>query len=89
MFRKRMALPRPATPNLQSIATRPDTMKSASHSPSEYHPVILGGPTAAVLVALAGAALVVMGLVLVGTRGETKVGQWAPGLVDFTLEANS
>lgn len=81
MFRKRL--------DPHSITTRTDTMKSASHSPSYCQPAGLGGPFAAVLIALAGAALVVIGLMLVGTRGETRVGQWAPGLVDFTLEANS
>ena len=46
----------------------------------------LSGPMAAVLVALAGAALVALGLLLVGVR-ETKVGQWAPGLSSISAEA--
>jgi hypothetical protein len=40
---------------------------------------VLSGPAAAVLVALAGAALVAIGLLLVGAR-ETNVGQWTPVL---------
>ena len=88
MFRKRTAHPRPASPNRLSFTTSAQTMKSVSDAPPQIHPDSLGGPTAAILVALAGAALVVVGLMLVGTRGEAKVGQWAPGLVDFSLQAN-
>jgi hypothetical protein len=47
---------------------------------------MLSGPAAAVLVALAGAALVARGLRRVGAR-ETKVGQWAPGLTPLAVEA--
>jgi hypothetical protein len=59
-------------------------MKAAAdplHLPRE-----LGGPAAAVVVALAGAALVAVGLLLIGVR-DTKVGQWAPGLPSITLDA--
>ncbi|HEY7669078.1 MAG TPA: hypothetical protein VH852_00430 [Hyphomicrobium sp.] len=51
-------------------------MKAASSDPSLPRP-LLSGPAAAVLVALAGAALVVLGLLLVGAR-ESRVGQWMP-----------
>jgi hypothetical protein len=47
---------------------------------------MLSGPAAAVLVALAGAALVALGLLLIGAR-ETKVGQWAPGLAPLGVQA--
>jgi hypothetical protein len=38
----------------------------------------LSGPAVAVLITLAGAALVAVGLLLVGTRDATRVGMWAP-----------
>jgi hypothetical protein len=53
---------------------REDTMKAATDNLS---PRGLNGPMAAVLVALAGAALVVVGLLLVGVR-QTQAGEWNP-----------
>ncbi len=60
----------PHSPGLE-----PNAMKAASDilSPAP----VLGGPAAAVLVAVAGAALVAIGLLLVGVRGGD-VGQWVP-----------
>jgi len=59
-------------------------MKTASEPPAL--PPSFSGPTAAILVALVGAALVAVGLVLVGVR-ETKVGQWTPAPVFMPVEA--
>jgi hypothetical protein len=47
----------------------------------------LSGPAAAVLITLAGAALVAVGLLLVGTRETTRVGLWAPP-TSFSLTAS-
>jgi hypothetical protein len=49
-------------------------MKAATDNLS---PRGLNGPMAAVLVALTGAALVVVGLLLVGVR-QTQAGEWNP-----------
>jgi hypothetical protein len=75
MFRKRAIAPRRT--NSHSITPGTNAMKAAS-DPSSLPPH-LSGPAAAVLVALAGAALVAVGLLLVGVR-EVKVGQWPPAL---------
>jgi hypothetical protein len=48
----------------------------AARDTTPFRPV-LSGPAAAVLVALAGAALVALGLLLVGVR-ESRVSQWMP-----------
>ena len=45
----------------------------------------LGGPAASVLVALAGAALVVAGLLLVGVRSP-KAGEWNPAVSSIAVE---
>jgi hypothetical protein len=45
----------------------------------------LGGPAASVLVALAGAALVVAGLLLVGVRSP-RAGQWNPAVCSISVE---
>ena len=45
----------------------------------------LGGPAASVLVALAGAAFVVVGLLLVGVR-QTKAGEWNPAVSSISVE---
>jgi hypothetical protein len=52
-------------------------MKVASES-SPFQP-LLSGPAAAVAVAVVGAALVAIGLLLVGVR-ESRVGLWTPEL---------
>jgi hypothetical protein len=44
------------------------------------------GPAASVLVALAGAAIVVAGLLLVGVR-ETKAGKWNPVMSSISVDA--
>ncbi len=44
------------------------------------------GPAASVLVALAGAALVVVGLLLVGVR-QTRAGEWNPVMSSISVEA--
>jgi hypothetical protein len=76
MFHKRSAslLGRTAPP-----ANRRSTGINAMHAATDPAPLRSGwsGPTAAVLVALAGAALVAIGLLLVGTR-ESRVGLWVP-----------
>ncbi len=54
------------------------TAMKAARDASPSRPA-LSGPAAAVLVALAGAALVAIGLLLVGVRGAS-VGQWTPAL---------
>ena len=58
-----------------------DVMKVASDK-LDSGPVFqwrdLSGPATAVLITLAGAALVAVGLLLVGTRDATRVGLWAP-----------
>ena len=58
-----------------------EVMKVASDK-LEIEPVFqlrdFSGPAAAVLITLAGAALVAVGLLLVGTRDATRVGLWAP-----------
>lgn len=60
------------------------TMKVASeHLP---HARDLSGPAAAILVALAGAGLVALGLLLVGTRDVSRLGFTAPGTPFATLE---
>jgi hypothetical protein len=74
MFSKRAITP-VAPRQSQNSTPGPNAMKAASESSSL--PPDLSGPAAAVLVALAGAALVAVGLLLVGVR-EAKVGQWAP-----------
>jgi hypothetical protein len=57
-------------------------MKAAANDPL---PRGLSGPMAAVLVALAGAALVVVGLLLVGVR-QTQAGQWNPAMSSISVE---
>lgn len=74
MFRKR-ATPPVVPRQSQRTTPGPHVMKAASESSS--HPPDLSGPAAAVLVALAGAALVAVGLLLVGVR-DVRVGQWTP-----------
>jgi hypothetical protein len=49
------------------------------------HVLDLTGPTAAVLVALAGAGLVALGLLLVGTRQE-RVGLYVPTAAALSLD---
>ncbi len=46
----------------------------------------LGGPAASVLVALAGAALVAAGLLLVGVRSP-KAGEWNPVVSSIAVES--
>jgi len=59
-------------------------MKAAEPSP---RPLGFSGPATAVLVALAGAALVAAGLLLVGSR-DVEVGKWVPDLsFHYPLEA--
>jgi len=57
-------------------------MKAASE---DLVPRGLGGPAASVLVALAGAALVVAGLLLVGVRSP-KAGAWNPAVSSIAVE---
>jgi len=63
-------------------------MKAASRDFSE-RPRDLSGPAAAVLVALAGAALVAVGLLLVGSRDDARVGLWVPPVSAVALGAAS
>jgi hypothetical protein len=83
MFRMHSNVQGRAARHSQGITSGSDAMKAASE-PSPLPP-ILSGPAAAVLVALAGAGLVALGLLLVGAR-ETKVGQWAPGLAPLAIQ---
>ena len=57
-------------------------MKAAT---DDLSPRGLTGPMAAVLVALAGAALVAAGLLLVGVR-QTQAGQWNPAMSSIAVE---
>ena len=77
MFAKRASPPSRTATSPQSPSPGPNAMKACSCSSSL--PSVFGGPAAAVLIALAGAALVAIGLILVGVR-EVGVGQWAPPL---------
>ncbi len=67
----RSRIPRPRHRN--SMGT---TDMNAASDPSLPRP-LLSGPAAAVLVALVGAALVVIGLLLVGVR-DARVSLWMP-----------
>ncbi len=62
-------------------------MKSVTTNASPSRPA-LSGPAAAVLVALAGAALVAIGLILVGTR-DTRISQWTPPAVPAPIGATA
>jgi hypothetical protein len=72
---------RPMHRLLRRLLRRPPTprghdMKVASEPVFQLRD--LSGPAAAILITLAGAALVAVGLLLVGARDATRVGLWAP-----------
>jgi hypothetical protein len=61
---------------LRHRSSKGTTAMNAASDPISSRP-LLSGPAAAVLVALAGAALVAIGLLLVGVR-EARVSLWMP-----------
>ncbi len=85
MFSKRATPPRRTARHTQHNAPGKTVMKAASES--SPLPPALSGPAAAVLVALVGAALVAVGLFLVGAR-EAKVGQWLPAVPPLQVTAS-
>jgi hypothetical protein len=88
MFRMHATLSDRARRRLNTITRGPNAMKTASDDLLS-HPRDLSGPAAAVLVALAGAALVAVGLLLVGLHdgASTRVGLWAPPLPSVAVKA--
>jgi hypothetical protein len=84
MFNRRESFVRGRARRLRHRSSKGTTTMIAASDPIPTRQ-LLSGPAAAVLVALAGAALVAIGLLLVGVR-EAKVSLWTPGAASLAQD---